>query len=163
MEKTHYRKVHKSNHLGVADLEEMIENGQSLILTIDCVVQEYNTEVAGKKIDANIAYFKEDVKPLVLNATNGSIVRTFASSPFVEDWKNILIEVYPDYGVEMMRQKVGGVRIKKRQPAPVQKPKINDERFKKAIEAIKKGAYKKETLANDFSLSNDQKNIINEL
>jgi len=31
---THYRKVFKSDHLGSADLEEMIEDGKSLILTI---------------------------------------------------------------------------------------------------------------------------------
>lgn len=57
--KTHYRKVYKSDHLGVADLEELFEDGKSLIFTIKEVKQELNVTVAGKKGDFNIAYFNE--------------------------------------------------------------------------------------------------------
>ena len=32
--KTHYRRVMKSDHLGVADLEDLIEDKKSLIFTI---------------------------------------------------------------------------------------------------------------------------------
>ncbi len=39
-DKTHYRKVFKSDHLGVADLEEYIEEGKSLNFTIKEVKQE---------------------------------------------------------------------------------------------------------------------------
>src|SRR5690606_12977125 len=95
--KTHYRKVFKSDHLGSADLEEMTEEGKSLIFTISHVNQEYQTKVAGKKIDANIAYFKEGIKPLVLNSTNSKILKKMANnSPFVEDWKGLTIELYID-------------------------------------------------------------------
>ena len=55
--KTHYRKVYKSDHLGVADLEEMMEEGSDLILTIREVKQEIGARVAGRKGDHNIAYF----------------------------------------------------------------------------------------------------------
>ena len=43
--------------------------------------------VAGRRIGANIAYFKDEkVKPLVLNATNSKTVKGFNNgSPFVED------------------------------------------------------------------------------
>lgn len=46
--KTHYRKVFKSDHLGIADLEDFIEE-KSLIFTIKEVKQELNVAVAGKK------------------------------------------------------------------------------------------------------------------
>lgn len=120
--KTHYRKVFKSDHLGSADLEEYIEEGKPLIFTISHVKQELGAKVAGKKIDANIAYletpkgWKENVKPLVLNATNSKQVAKFANSKFVEDWSGITIELYIDHAVKMKGETVGGVRIKPQMP-----------------------------------------------
>lgn len=110
--KTHYRKVFKSDHLGAADLEEFLEAKKPLIFTIKEVKQEYGTKVAGKSIDANIAYFKEDIKPLVLNATNSKMVSKIAGSKFVEDWTGITIELYIDHNVKMRGEIVGGVRVK---------------------------------------------------
>lgn len=125
MSKTHFRKVFKSDHLGSADLEEMIEEGKSLIFTIAYVNQEYSTKVAGKKIDANIAYFKEPIKPMVLNATNSKIVQGLAGgTPWVEDWKNILIELYVDTTVQMKGERVGGVRIKQQAPRVLNQKEI---------------------------------------
>ncbi|MGB0896865.1 MAG: hypothetical protein ACPGRW_06055 [Flavobacteriaceae bacterium] len=115
--KHHYRAVFKSDHLGSADLEEMQEDGKPLIFTIKEVKQEYQTKVAGRKIDANIAYFlDEKIKPLVLNATNSKQVSKFAGSKFVEDWNLITIELYIDSAVKMKGEVVGGVRIKPIQP-----------------------------------------------
>ena len=74
--KTHYRKVFKSDHLGVADLEDFIEEKKPLIFTIKEVKQEFDTIVAGKKINANIAYFVEKIKPMVLNSTNTKILKS---------------------------------------------------------------------------------------
>jgi hypothetical protein len=116
--KTHYRKVFKSDHLGSADLEEMIEEGKPLIFTIKEAKQEFKTKVAGKLIDANIVYFQENIKPLVVNATNGKVITKFAESPFVEDWKNISIELYIDKNVRMKGEVVGGVRVKEIAPQP---------------------------------------------
>jgi len=145
--KTHYRKVFKSDHLGVADLEDLIEAKKSLIFTIKQVKQEFNTQVAGKKINANIAYFNEKIKPLVLNSTNSKIVKSFNNnSPFVEDWKNTLIELYIDANVKMKGDVVGGVRIRPMQPKPKEKPIFTEDNFEKAktakatIEQIK-GVY----------------------
>lgn len=134
--KTHYRKVLKSDHLGSADLEEMIEEGRSLIFTIDHVKQLYQTKVAGRKIDANIAYFKENIKPLVLNATNAKVLKGFAGTPFIEMWKGIPIELYVDPTVKMKGEVVGGVRINPVMPKIQKaKPVFNEDNFKKAKEA----------------------------
>ncbi len=107
--KTHYRKVFKSDHLGVPDLEDLVEQGKKLIFTIREVKQEVNVSVAGRKGNHNIAYFKEQIKPLVLNATNAKIVKKFTNSPFVEDWVNVPIELYIDHTVKMKGEVVGGV------------------------------------------------------
>ena len=116
--KTHYRKVFKSDHLGQADIEEYREGGSDLIFTIANVRQEIGVAVAGRKGNHNIAYFKEKgVKPMVLNAGNAKIVRGFAGgSPFVEDWNNISIRLFIDPNVRMKGETVGGVRINIEQP-----------------------------------------------
>lgn len=124
--KTHYRKVFKSDHLGSADLEEMIEEGKPLIFTISHVNQEFSTKVAGKKIDANIAYFKEKIKPLVLNATNSKIVKQLSGgSPWVEDWSGLQIELYIDPSIKWAGEVVGGVRVKDQPPKVFSEQEIN--------------------------------------
>ena len=112
MSKTHYRKVFKSDHLGVADLEDLIESGSDLIFTITHVKQEIGVRVAGKKGNYNIAYFQEKIKPLVLNATNSKVMKNFAQgSPFVEEWGNITVGLYIDPSASYGGEVVGGVRI----------------------------------------------------
>lgn len=149
--KHHYRNVFKSDHLGSADLEDFTEQGVKLIFTIKEVKQEKQAKVAGKKIDANIAYFVENIKPLVLNATNSKTVKSFAKtkdhpngSPFVEDWKNLTIELYVDENVQMKGEKTQGVRIRPIQPVITKgKPVFTEANFEKAktanasIEVIK--------------------------
>jgi hypothetical protein len=132
---THYRKVFKSDHLGVADLEEMTEEGKPLIFTITEVKQEWGVTVAGRKGDHNIAYFKEDMKPLVINSINSKVIKAFADgSPFVEDWSNITIELFVDSTVKMKGEVVGGVRIRNVQPKAKAKPVFTEENFPVAKE-----------------------------
>jgi hypothetical protein len=109
--KTHYRKVFKSDHLGVADLEDLAEAGSNLVFTISHVRQEFGAKVAGKKGDFNIAYFKEKIKPLVLNATNSKVLKERTGSAFVEDWGGIIIQLYIDPSAKFGTETVGGVRI----------------------------------------------------
>jgi len=116
-EKTHYRKVFKSDHLGQADLEDYIESGSPLVYTVSHVKQENGVMVAGRKGNYNIAYFKEKIKPLVINATNSKVMKKFANgSPFVEDWNDIVVRLYIDPNVKMKGETVGGVRIAPDQP-----------------------------------------------
>lgn len=136
MEKTHYRKVHKSDHLGVADLEELLEEGKQLIFTIKEVKQQFGVKVAGVKGDHNIAYFNEPIKPLVLNVANSKVIRSFnKNSSFIEDWSNTLVELYIDPNVKMKGELVGGVRIKPVQPKPKEKPIFKEEQFEQAFNA----------------------------
>lgn len=141
MSRTHYRKVYKSNHLGQADIEDFIESGSNLIFTIDHVKQEYGVAVAGRKGDHNIAYFKENIKPWVINATNGTILRKFAGgSPIIEDWSNIIVQLYIDPNVKMKGDVVGGVRVRPQQPRTTKEVLTPDsgKRWTGAIEAYKR-------------------------
>lgn len=139
IEKHHYRKVFKSDHLGSADLEDFIEEKKSLVFNIREVKQEIGATVAGKKGNFNIAYFVEQIKPLVLNATNSKTVKMFAGgSPFVEDWKNIPVELYIDENVKMKGEIVGGIRIRLTKP---QLPQLtaDSKAYQNAVAHIRNG------------------------
>ncbi len=134
--KHHYRNVFKSDHLGSADLEGFIEDEIKLIFTIKEVKQEFGVRVAGKKGDFNIAYFKEGIKPLVLNVTNSKQIQSFAGgTPFVENWKDILVELYIDEKVKSVTGGITqGVRIRPIQPK-ISKPVFTKENFERAKNA----------------------------
>lgn len=162
--KTHYRKVFKSDHLGIADLEDLIESGSNLVFTIRCVKQEYGTTVAGKKGDHNIAYFHDKIKPLVLNATNSKIVKMFAKgSPFVEDWNDIPVQLYIDPNVKMKGEIVGGVRIIPTAPR-ITKPELTPEsnNWQGAVTAYKRDGNLKKVLERVTISTENQKLIIEE-
>lgn len=130
---THYRNVYKSDHLGVADLEDLIEEGSNLVFTISHVNQEFGVRVAGKKGDFNIAYFKENIKPWVLNVGNSKIIKGFAGgSPFVKDWNNIPIQLYIDPKVKMKGEVTGGVRVSPQPPKVMSELKPNTKAWENA-------------------------------
>ena len=140
-EKTHYRKVFKSDHLGVADLEDLIESKSGMIFTIKQVRQEIGVRVAGKKGNFNIAYFNEQIKPLVLNATNSKVMKGLAGgSSFVEDWSGITVQLYIDKSASFGGEVTGGVRIN---PKAVQMQKKtlmpNSREWPNAVAACKSG------------------------
>jgi hypothetical protein len=113
---THYRKVFKSDHLGVADIEDLRDSGSDLIFTIKHVKQEWGVKVAGKKGNHNIAYFVEDIKPWVLNAGNCVIMKGFSGSIHVAQWNNISVRLYIDPSARFGGEVTGGVRIHPEQP-----------------------------------------------
>ena len=158
--KTHYRKVFKSDHLGVADLEDLLEAGSSLIFTISHVKQEFGARVAGKKGNFNIAYFKEDIKPWVINAGNGKIMKKFANSPYVDDWKDITIKLYIDPSAKMKGEVVGGVRISPEQPSLVKPELLPDTNaWGNAIDAYKRdGNF--DAVEKRMTISEENKNKI---
>lgn len=160
--KTHYRKVFKSDHLGIADLEDFIEEKVTLIFTIKEVKQEYNVSVAGKKGNFNIAYFVEPfIKPLVLNATNSKTVKMLAGgSPFVENWKNIPVELYIDNTVKMKGEVVGGVRLRKAIIQAKEDLAPDHIRWAGACKSLKAGTTTIEAIKKNFSLTPDNEKLL---
>ena len=158
--KTHYRKVFKSDHLGVADLEDFVEEGVRLIFTIREVKQEIGVSVAGRKGNHNIAYFKEKIKPLVLNATNSKIVKSFNNgSPFVEDWSNTIIELFIDPNVKMKGEIVGGVRVRPKQPSSKAILTPSSPNWEDAKIAVKGGTTIEE-VRKHYDITNENYNLL---
>lgn len=114
--KTHYRKAFDSPYLSSADIVE------PTILTVRCVKLEPD-KTKKTKDQFNTAYFVEshirqgeDLKPMILNATNSRTMKTLAGSAFIDDWNNIPVTIYVDNSVKFGRDTVEGLRISTEKP-----------------------------------------------
>lgn len=92
---THWKKLTNPNYLGAYS----IENNQDLILTIKNVREERVTGPDGKKDDCVVCYFYENVKPMILNATNMKMITKLYKTPFIEEWAGKKIQV----GIEKVK------------------------------------------------------------
>ncbi len=93
--RTHWKKLTNPNYLGAYS----IENNQDLILTIKNVREERVTGPDGKKDDCVACYFYENVKPMILNATNMKMITKLYETPFIEEWTGKKIQV----GIEKVK------------------------------------------------------------
>lgn len=114
-EKTHYRKAFNSPYLGSPDVVGEV------VLTIEKVRLEPD-KTKKTKDNFNTAYFVEreirpgeELKPMILNATNSSTMRNITGSHYLEDWNNVRVSIYVDPNVKNRGQIVEGLRIR---PAP---------------------------------------------
>lgn len=139
-QKTHYRAVFDSPYLSSQDIVE------PTILTISNVRQEIDKTKKTKDM-FNTAYFKEkelrpgeELKPLILNATNSRTMKKLTGSPYIEDWQNVVVTVYVDNAVRFGRDTVEGLRIATERPR-LKKPDLtpdNEKAWARAIEVYRK-------------------------
>lgn len=64
-----------------------------------------------------ILHFIEDVKPLVLNITNGQLIAAVTGSEETDDWKGKQITLYNDPSISFGGKLTGGIRVQY-QPQP---------------------------------------------
>lgn len=163
MSGTNYRKVFKSDHLSRVDIEEIAENGIKPVFTIKEVRQLFGASVAGRKIDANIAYFEESIKPLVLNATNCKTLNTLTGSVQVENWSGVTVMLYVDESATLKGERVGGIRISPKKIS-TQKPELTSANTKLWQNAV--AAYKRdgnfEAVMKRYVISDENQALIKE-
>jgi len=149
MEKTHWKKAYKSDYLSSSDIDD-----KDLILTITKVVYQECVTQSGKKF-CNVAHFKEDYKPMILNVGNAKIVKKFAGNkPHIDDWNNISIQVYVKPDVKFAGDTVEGLRIRTIQPK-TSKPELlpNTDQWKAAKEYLVKDGSTIEKVKAKYSIS----------
>lgn len=111
--KTHWKKVFNSDYLGSCDLED----GKDLKAIIKTVSIREVKGTEGKKQNCNVADFTDPkIKPMILNATNCKTVKKFAGTPFIEDWKNIPVQIYVKDDIKAFGELTEGLRIRPVQP-----------------------------------------------
>jgi len=118
--KTHWKKVFNSDFLGSCDLED----GKDLKAVIKSVSVQPVKGTDGKKKDCNVAVFTDPkIKPMILNATNCKVVKSFTGSPYLNDWNNVAVQIYIKGDVQAFGDITEGLRIRTNQPV-IAKPKL---------------------------------------
>lgn len=134
--KTHWKKCFSSDYLGSCDLED----GKDLKAVIKSVSVQKVKNTDGKEQERNVANFTENLKPMILNATNCKIIKKFARSPYINDWVNIPIQIYIKDDIRAFGDVTEGLRIRETQPEKG-KPKLTKEmpKYNVAVNHLKKG------------------------
>lgn len=105
---THWKKLTNPDYLGAYALEP----GQDLIVTIKSVANEVVTGTEGKKETCSVMHFMENVKPMVLNATNSKTITKLLKTPYIEQWAGRKIQLYVETGVKAFGDIVDALRVR---------------------------------------------------
>ena len=110
MNKTHWKAWTNPNYLGAYAFQP----GEEKTVTIKEVKRETVQNERGKE-ECTVVYFMEDVKPLILNKTNGDAIAKVWGTPYIEDWngKRITLRVKK---VSAFGDMVDAVRVSKERP-----------------------------------------------
>ncbi len=117
---THWKKLTNPDYLGAYALQP----GEELVLTIKSVSNEVVTGTDGKKETCSVMRFEENVKPMVLNATNSKTITKLFKTPYIEEWVGKQIQIYAEK-VKAFGEVVDALRI--RSFIPVKKELICEE------------------------------------
>ena len=111
--KTPWKKiVSDPDFLGEADFNE----GEEKVLTIDRVVSSVKVKTAEGTSEKAVVYFRENVKPMILNVARSKAITKVAGSKFIEDWSGVPIQLYIDDNVKAFGDVVSAVRVRHRKP-----------------------------------------------
>ncbi len=104
---THWRKGDKSDFLMSWDIE-----GEQKA-TIIKVVRE-TKKVRGQEGSFRVAYFKEPLKPIIINVLNGTILQNHLGTHQIENWGAISIPVilFVDENVKFGKTQTRGLRLR---------------------------------------------------
>ena len=105
---THWKKLTNPDYLGAYALEP----GQDLIVTIKSVANEVVIGTDGKKETCSVMHFTENVKPLVLNATNSKTITKLLKTPYIEEWAGRKIQLYVEQGIKAFGDIVDAIRVR---------------------------------------------------
>ena len=89
---THWKKLMNPEYLGGYALMP----GQEIVATIKSVGNEEVTNPDGKKEICSVIHFFEDIKPMILNATNNKTIAKLFKTPYVEQWAGRKIQIYTE-------------------------------------------------------------------
>ena len=110
MNKTHWKKLTSPNYTGAWDFQP----GEEKTVTIKEVKREIVQNQNGKE-ECTVAYFVEDIKPLILNKTNGGMIAKVWGTPYIEDWagKKITLKIKK---ISAFSEIVDAVRVSPERP-----------------------------------------------
>lgn len=152
---THWRQTVNPDYLGAYSLAPKYDD---VILTIAAVKQ--NVEVHdpnGKKENKTVAYFAENVKPMILNSTNMRTIVKLSKSEFIERWVGLKIQVYKAT-VKAFGDMHDCLRIRPFKPKTT-KPELlpNTETWNAAISHMAESGFTIDKVMGKYTLSEENK------
>lgn len=152
---THWKTgVAKSPYLGSWDLPGNFQNVQ---LTIKEVRKEVTVGLKENSLH-NIIFWKEQAKPMLMNATNAKMLRAITGSPHIEKWSGHRIELRVEKDVKAFGGIHDTLRIvnKKIQiEKPVLKP--GHPKYIEVMEKLADGTADIEVVAEYYTISKEMK------
>lgn len=113
MSKTPWKKiVSDPDYLGEADFSE----GEEKIVTIDHVKSGVRIKSAEGTSEKAVVYFRERIKPMILNVARSKAITKVSGSKFIEDWPGVTIVLYIDDNVKAFGDVVSAVRVRPVKP-----------------------------------------------
>lgn len=115
----HWKKIVKpdSPYFGEQDFPDP---NATVTVTIQSYAAEKVTNEQGTQLKG-VLHFCENVKPLILNVTNGKAIAKLYGKD-MDGWVGKKIALYYDPSVRVMGQRVGGTRVKKPSAASSKEP-----------------------------------------
>lgn len=158
--KTHWKKMQNPNYVGSWDLADQDGNYHDKVVTIKLAKKEMVFDGKGGQEECTVIELIE-CKPMVANSTNLRSIARYLGSNFIEDWEGqkIILTVQK---VKAFGEMHDAIRVKKYTEQAKQKKPITQERFEKALESLRDGLATKEQIINNFSLTDEQLQAINQ-
>ncbi len=145
----HWRKGDKSDFLMSWDIEGELK------ATIIRVARE-NKKVRGQEGSYRVAYFKEPLKPMIVNVLNGSILERHIGNHQIETWGdvNIPVVLFVDENVKFGKTQTRGLRFRIDGGLPLLA--INTPSYQSALKHLKDGGKIKD-IELKYTVSEDVK------
>ena len=89
--KTNWRKLADKEYLGSWDLPE---DNSDFIVTINNIEQKQVKNPQGKDDLCIVCNFRENIKPMILNATNCKTIEKVYGTPYLEEWAGKKIALF---------------------------------------------------------------------
>ena len=152
MAKTHWKKLRNPDYIGAY----AIDPGTEPVYTIKLVRNEMVVGADGKKEECTVMHFHENVKPMILNATNAKTVAKMVGSDYVEEWQGHRVQLFCAQ-VKAFGDTVEALRIRPKEPKAANAPKPDftpsTPNWEKAVQALRDGATSLEKIREKYTLS----------
>jgi len=149
--KTHWKQLVNPDYIGAYSL-----GGKDLKVTIERVVRELVTGTAGKKEECTVAYLTGQ-KPFIVNRTNAKTISKVVGSPYIEDWANQSIVLFPTV-TKLKGEDVECLRVRDVQPLPILTE--SHEKFKAVQQAVKTGSFTMAQVRTKYQVSPEIEKLI---
>ncbi|MEI7584626.1 hypothetical protein [Runella sp.] len=111
MIQTHWKKLHNPDYLGAYSLADTSGRYAEQIVTVSKIELKRVKGLNNKEEDCITCYFKEQPKPMILNATNCKALVKLSGSDFIENWSGLKVTLYVTK-VKAFGDNIDALRIK---------------------------------------------------